>query len=259
MLTTAALILIVTTKVVLGQDDRLGIKRQRDPLNMEEDSVDDRYDGCIGNMENLVETKYLPKEIRANIAGFGTVWGNSKNNISGSKDNLKRNHLIAISVYTDVIVYRKFNEDVRTGKQKYKNKTFKWYSLHFWLTRAIQTLKKTQGCKLTFSGTNVKYHVAKNTEIRFGSFASSSLYQNVTTNFGNESCFEIETCFEIKTCHGVDVANYSQFPNQKEVLIPPYETFNVTNIRTGQKGDWCNTVFELKSTGIKSNLNCALF
>ncbi|XP_073721233.1 NAD(P)(+)--arginine ADP-ribosyltransferase 2-like [Misgurnus anguillicaudatus] len=218
---------------------------------MEEDSVDDRYDGCRGNMEKLVETKYLPKEIRANIAGFGTVWGNSKNNISGSKDNLKRNHLIAISVYTDVIVYRKFNEDVRTGKQKYKNKTFKWYSLHFWLTQAIQTLKKTQpGCKSTFSGTNVKFEGVKNTEIHFGSFASSSLDRKVTTNFGKQSCFEIQTCY------GVDVSKYSQFPNQKEVLIPPYETFKVTNIRTGQKDDWCKTVFVLKSTGIKSNLNC---
>ncbi|XP_073721037.1 erythroblast NAD(P)(+)--arginine ADP-ribosyltransferase-like [Misgurnus anguillicaudatus] len=259
MLTTAALILIVTTKVVLGQDDRLRIKRSKYPLNMAEDSVDDLYDGCTLKMEKLVTTKYLPEEIHANIAGFGTVWENSENNISGPKDNLKRNHLIAISVYTGGIVYSKFNKDVKNGKQEYEDKTFKWYSLHFWLTRAIQTLKITQQeCKSTFSGTSVKYHFAKNTEIRFGSFASSFLDREVTTNFGTESCFEIETCFEIKTCHGADVSKYSQFPNQKEVLIPPYEKFKVTNIRTGQKGDWCNTVFELKSTGIKSNLNCAV-
>ncbi|XP_073712778.1 NAD(P)(+)--arginine ADP-ribosyltransferase 2-like [Misgurnus anguillicaudatus] len=253
MLTTAALILIVTSKVVLGQDDRLGIKRPRYSLNMSENSVDDRYDGCRLNMTNLVK-KYLPEEITANISGFGTVWKNSTNNISGPKDNLKENHLIAISVYTGVIVYGQFDEDVRTGKQKYTDMTFKWYSLHFWLTKAIETLKKTQeGCKLTFSGTNVKFDVTTNTEIRFGSFATSSLDRKVTTNFGNQSCFEIQTC------HGVDVSKYSQFPNQKEVLIPPYEKFKVTNIRTGQKGDWCKTVFELKSTGIKSNLNCALF
>ncbi|XP_073712777.1 erythroblast NAD(P)(+)--arginine ADP-ribosyltransferase-like [Misgurnus anguillicaudatus] len=248
---TAALFLIVTSKVVLGQDDRRPVKEQGIPLDMAEISVDDRYDGCAAEMKDLVDKKYLTEEIRANTSGFGKVWENSTNNIPGPKDNLQKNHLIAISVYTGVIVYRKFNEDVRTGKHEYKNKTFQWYSLHFWLTKAIQTLKKMQQeCKSTFSGTNVKYHVAKNTEIRFGSFASSSLYQNVTTNFGNESCFEIETC------HGVDVANYSQFPNQKEVLIPPYETFKVTDIRTGQKDDWCKTVFELKSTGIKSNLNC---
>ncbi|XP_065108609.2 erythroblast NAD(P)(+)--arginine ADP-ribosyltransferase-like [Paramisgurnus dabryanus] len=220
---------------------------------MAEDSVDDRYDGCTEKIEKLVETKYLTEEIRANTSGFGKVWENSTNNIPGPKDNLQKKHLIAISVYTGVIVYSKFNQDVRTDKQKYKDKTYKWYSLHFWLTRAIQTLKKTQqGCKSTFRGTSVTFDGAKNTEIRFGQFASSSLYLNLTTNFGNESCFEI------KTCHGVDVSKYSQFPNQKEVLIPLYETFNVTNIRTGQKGDWCKTVFELNSTGIKSNLNCAV-
>nr|XP_055037848.1 ecto-ADP-ribosyltransferase 5-like [Misgurnus anguillicaudatus] len=249
MLSTAALILIVTTKVVLGQDDRLGIKRQRDPLNMAPDSVDDQYNGCRGKMEKLVK-KYLPEEITANISGFGTVWENSKKKISGPKHNLKEKHLIAISVYTDVIVYRQFNEDVRTGKQEYEDKTFKWYWLHFWLTKAIETLKK--GCESTYRGTSDKFDGVKNTEIRFGSFAFSSLDRKVAANFGTESCFEI------KTCYGVDVSKYSQFPNQKEVLIPPYETFKVTNIRTGQKDDWCNTVFELKSTGIKSNLNCAV-
>ncbi|XP_073721109.1 ecto-ADP-ribosyltransferase 4-like [Misgurnus anguillicaudatus] len=204
-------------------------------------------------MEKLVETKYLPEEITANISGFGTVWENSENNIPGPKDNLKRNHLIAISVYTGVIVYSKFNQDVRSGKQKYKEKTFKWYSLHFWLTQAIQTLKKTEkGCKSTYRGTNVTFHGVNNTEIRFGSFASSSLDRKVTADFGTESCFEIETC------HGADVSKYSQFPNQKEVLIPPYETFNITDIRNGQKGDWCNTVFVLESSGIRSDLNCAV-
>nr|XP_055037721.1 ecto-ADP-ribosyltransferase 5-like [Misgurnus anguillicaudatus] len=253
MLTTAALILIVTSKVVLGQDDRLAVKRQRYPLNMAEDSVDNLYEGCTEKMEKLVETKYLPEEITANISGFGTVWENSENNIPGPKDNLKRNHLIAISVYTGVIVYSKFNQDVRTGKQKYKDKTYKWYSLHFWLTQAIQTLKKTEkGCKSTYRGTNVTFDGVNNTEIRFGSFASSSLDRKATIAFGTESCFEIETC------HGADVSKYSQFPNQKEVLIPPYETFNITDIRNGQKGDWCNTVFVLESSGIRSDLNCAV-
>ncbi|XP_065108667.1 erythroblast NAD(P)(+)--arginine ADP-ribosyltransferase-like isoform X3 [Paramisgurnus dabryanus] len=249
MLITAALILIVTTKVVLGQDDRLGIKRQRYLLNMEKDSVDEQYDGCTMKMEILVKTKYLSEEIHADISGFGKVWENSKKKITGPKGILKRDHLIAISVYTGGIVYRKFNEDVRTGKQKYKDKTFKWFSLHFWLTRAIQTLNETQqGCKLTFHGTNVTFDGVKNTEIRFGSFVSTSRTSKVAMKFGSESCFEIITC------EGADVSKYSPLPNEKEVLIPPYEKFKVTDIK---KGDWCKTVFVLKSTGIKSNLNCA--
>nr|XP_055050754.1 ecto-ADP-ribosyltransferase 5-like [Misgurnus anguillicaudatus] len=253
MLTTAALILILTRNVVLGQDDRWAVKGEIIPLNMAPDSVDDRYYGCAAEMENLVRREYLFKEICANMSGFGTAWMKSSEEIAGPQDNLIRNHLIAISVYTGVTVYSQFNQDVRTGKQKYQNKTFSWHSLHFWLTQAIQTLKKTQGgCKSTYRRTNVKFDGVNNTEIRFGSFASSSINQSVAEEFGNESCFEIETCY------GAHVTKYSQKPEEVEVLIPPYETFNITNIRKDQKGDWCKTVFVLKSYRIISKLNCSV-
>ncbi|KAK2916858.1 hypothetical protein Q8A67_001232 [Cirrhinus molitorella] len=50
-------------------------------------------------------------------------------------------------------------------------------------------------------------------------------------------------------------------PHEKEVLIPPYEKFKVTAVKTrkGQKDLWCETVYELKSSGNRSDLNCALF
>ncbi|CAM4334558.1 unnamed protein product [Leuciscus chuanchicus] len=58
-----------------------------------------------------------------------------------------------------------------------------------------------------------------------------------------------------------DVTKYSKLPREKEVLIPPYEKFKVTAVKTrsDQKDLWCDTVFELKSSGIRSDLNCALF
>ncbi len=44
------------------------------------------------------------------------------------------------------------------------------------------------------------------------------------------------------------------------MLIPPYEKFKVTAVKTkGQEGAWCDTVFVLNSTGTRSDLNCALF
>lgn len=255
MLTTAVLILIVTSKVVLGQDDRRPVKGEIYPLDMADESVDDRYNGCEADMNNLVEKEdYLNKEIKANI-GFKNAWREGQKRTKDKQlETLTRNHLIAIYVYTGVKggLHTKFNEDVRNGTEKYQNKTFSWYTLYFWLTRAIQTLKQTQkGCILTYRRTSVEF-VVKNKEIRFGSFASSSLERDVGHTFGTESCFEIETCY------GANVTDYSWHPDQKEVLIPPYETFNITNIRKGQKDDWCNTVFVLNSTGIKSNLNCKL-
>ncbi|XP_065109065.1 ecto-ADP-ribosyltransferase 5-like [Paramisgurnus dabryanus] len=252
MLTTAALILIVTSKVVLGQDDRRAIKGQRFPLGMAENSVDDRYDGCTEKMKKQVERDYFNKEIDDNKSGFGKAWNLSKIKFPKPQDNLARNHLIAIYVYTGAVpgLYKEFNQDVRTGREKYKNKKFSWYTLYYWLTQAIQTLKQTQNvCISTYRGTWDIFDGDQNDEIRFGSFASSSLDQFVAMGFGTESCFEI------KTCHGADVSEYSWKRDQKEVLIPPYETFKVTDIKNN---DWCKTVFVLKSYRIISNLNCSV-
>ncbi|XP_073712853.1 erythroblast NAD(P)(+)--arginine ADP-ribosyltransferase-like [Misgurnus anguillicaudatus] len=250
MLATAALILIVTSKVVLGKDDKEPGDGQIYPLDMAPDSVDDMYDRCTNKMEAQVLTTYLNKEICPNISFFGETWLSSTGRMPG-QDQLKIHNLIAIHMYSCFVIYEPFNQDVRTGKQNYQNNTYTWYSLHFFLTQAIQTLKKTQTeCMVTYRGTNVKFNeTVLYREIRFGSFASSSLDREVAREFGTESCFEIETC------HGANVSKYSQKPAEEEVLIPPYETFNVTDIR---KDDWCKTMFKLNSTGIRSDLNCAV-
>ncbi|KAI2645538.1 Ecto-ADP-ribosyltransferase 5 [Labeo rohita] len=44
--------------------------------------------------------------------------------------------------------------------------------------------------------------------------------------------FGTKSCFEITTCEGANVTKYSALPIEKEVLIPPYEVFNVTEVKT---------------------------
>uniref|UniRef100_A0A671T731 NAD(P)(+)--arginine ADP-ribosyltransferase n=1 Tax=Sinocyclocheilus anshuiensis TaxID=1608454 RepID=A0A671T731_9TELE len=221
------------------------VKGQTFPLDMTLNSVDDQYDGCTRKITQLVETRYLKKELN-----------NSRNNFKiEPENNLTRKHSVAIYVYTGDKVFCDFNNETRYGKQNYTTETYKWYSLHFLLTEAIQILKKTQNtCYDTYRGTKFRYHFL-NTKVRFGSFASSTFNRNKTTFFGTVSCFEIYTC------EGADVSKYSKLSHEREVLIPPYETFKVTAVRT--KGDekdlWCDTVYTLKNTGKTSDLNCALF
>ncbi|XP_067284869.1 ecto-ADP-ribosyltransferase 5-like [Pseudorasbora parva] len=240
----------------LGQDNRVAaaVGVRIFPLDMAEKSVDDQYDGCRDNMTDLVKTKYLNEEIR-NSREFNDTWHDGENKAKEPQDNLKQIHSVAIYVYTNnnSIVYRNFNNAVRSEKDKYKDKTFKWYSLHFLLTEATQILKKTQNkCYVTYRGTTVEFDKdVENKEVRFGSFTSSSLDRTVANGFGPKSCFEIETC------EGANVIKYSKYPDQQEVLIPPYEKFMVTEVKTkGQKGAWCDTVFKLKSSGKISYLNC---
>ncbi|XP_050961668.1 NAD(P)(+)--arginine ADP-ribosyltransferase 2-like [Labeo rohita] len=253
LLITECLFLILAA---LGQDHRAvgAAEEKRYPLDMALNSVDDRYEGCTNKMADVVKNFYLDKERKSEI--YNKAWQEGEKHAKKPEDNLKRNHSIAIYVYSDSKVFSDFNNDARSGKKNYENKTYKWYSLHFLLTDAIQILKKQNKCFKTYRGTKVKFNEdVKNKEVRFGSFTSSSLNPDRAKFFGNVSCFEIYTC------EGADVSKYSKLPHEKEVLIPPYETFKVTDVKTKekQKDLWCDTVFTLTSSGKRSDLNCALF
>nr|XP_009296554.2 NAD(P)(+)--arginine ADP-ribosyltransferase 2-like [Danio rerio]XP_021327480.1 NAD(P)(+)--arginine ADP-ribosyltransferase 2-like isoform X1 [Danio rerio] len=239
----------------LEQDHRAFAAGSVYPLDKALNSVDAQYKDCKVKMANLVKTKYLKKELNS-MPVYKKVWkAGEKKYVKKPVGPLTKNHLIALYVYTDSNLYKDFNSATRNGRKQYTQKTFKWYSLHFLLTEAVQILRKTQGCMKTYRGTSVEFTKnVLNKEIRFGSFASSSLDPNVAQSFGSVSCFEI------LTCHGAHVGPYSQFFYEKEVLIPPYEKFRVTAVRTKQYhfNLWCNTVYTLKSTGTKSDLNCAM-
>ncbi|KAL0154198.1 hypothetical protein M9458_050452, partial [Cirrhinus mrigala] len=249
LLIIKALLLILAA---LGQDHIAAAAVERIfPLDMAPNSVDDQYKGCTNEMADKVEKYYLEKE-RSASAEFNKTWQEGEENAKKAEDNLTENHSIAIHVYTnkDSKVYSNFTSATRTDKQKYNEGAFKWYSLHFLLTEAIQILKKTHNrCYVTYRGTNVKFDV-QSKEVRLSSFSSSSLDRKVIQGFGNKSCFEIYTC------EGANLTKYSKYPEEKEVLIPPYETFRVTAVknRTDQPDLWCETVFVLNSTG-KSDLS----
>ncbi|XP_051719211.1 ecto-ADP-ribosyltransferase 5-like [Ctenopharyngodon idella] len=257
LLIIEALLLILSA---LGQDHRDAVERQIYPLDMAPNSVDDQYFGCRENMKKQVERNYLKKEL-SNSADFKMAWQESEKNVGHNWviwDPFKKQHKIAIYIYTqpNFNIFSQFNSDTRHGKQNYTGMKFKWYSLYFLLTDAIQILKKTQNrCFRTFRGTNVQLNGHVSTDIRFGSFTSSSFDRDIAKRFGTKSCFEI------RTCEGAELTKYSKHPEEKEVLIPPYETFNVIAVKTrrDQTNLWCDTVYELESSGTRSALNCALF
>ncbi|XP_036429462.1 NAD(P)(+)--arginine ADP-ribosyltransferase 2-like [Colossoma macropomum] len=226
------------------------------PLDMAENSVDDSYEGCRDAMNRLVISKYIEDE-KNNTPGFAAGWKKALNKCV--KHGLGINQSAAIYMYTanpesmKNCSYTQFNKATRNGAADYQSGDFQFYTLHFFLTDAVQQLKKKQrSCVTTYRRTKDKFKTdVLNKKIRFGSFTSSSLKMNVT-RFGEESCFQIKTCF------GAAIEKFSKFPNEKEVLIPPYETFLVTAVKKKDKKKdlWCNVVYELKSAGKKSNLNC---
>ncbi|XP_062398321.1 erythroblast NAD(P)(+)--arginine ADP-ribosyltransferase-like [Sardina pilchardus] len=256
-MTFAEFVLILT--VALGQGYGAVAKEKVWPLDMAENSVDDQYDGCQEEMTHLVQDTYLEKELKK-TANLKTAWREAEKYCDNNPGNhLTRNHCIAIYIYTydefQQRLYELFNNATRTGRGNYINMTYQWYSFHFLLTDALQHLTKTQESPIlqVFRGTKLKFEEnVENKKIRFGSFTSTSLSKEPAKKFG------IKSCFEIMTCHGVEIKEYSSYPEQREVLIPPYETFSVTAVltRTTNPSLWCDTVYVLNSAGVHSNMNC---
>ncbi|KAM9363649.1 NAD(P)(+)--arginine ADP-ribosyltransferase 1-like [Symphorus nematophorus] len=214
-------------------------------LDMASNSVDDMYDGCKDKMKSKVENEYLPNEKNSN-SKFKQAWEAAERRFKKRSVKLGKEQL-------------DFNNAVRNQKSEY-NTTFRYHALHFFLTDAIQTLKahKKKVCLTGIRGVDV--YLSQDIlyeEIRFGSFTSSTMAgYKVAKKFGDKSCFKIKTCF------GADISLYSKYDNEAEVLIPPYEVFNVTEIikRSEQKNLPCEVVYQVESTGkTLSNLNCSLF
>uniref|UniRef100_G3N6Q1 NAD(P)(+)--arginine ADP-ribosyltransferase n=1 Tax=Gasterosteus aculeatus TaxID=69293 RepID=G3N6Q1_GASAC len=189
------------------------------PLDMAPNSVDDMYEGCAAEMEKKA-VEFLKKERNDNKV-FNQIWEELKANQPTKV--LSKEEITALSVYTSDTTYPGFNKATREQGPKYKT-AFKYHALHFYLTRAVQKLNALQKeCYNVYRRTNVFFRQdVLNKEVRFSSFASSSLRDDLT-DFGDKSCFEIYTCM------GADVMEHSEFENEAEVLIPPYEVFKVTD------------------------------
>ncbi|KAI3372950.1 hypothetical protein L3Q82_023390 [Scortum barcoo] len=231
------------------------------PLDMAENSVDDMYNNCTDQMSKMAK-KYLTKEKNEN-QNFTDAWDEGEQYYNekwnGSKE-LGKEQIVALYAYTSGKVYREFNAAVRNQSCQY-NSTFGYHALHFYLTVAVQDLKAKEkdlgkNCTTSFRRTKRSFDQnVLNTEIRFGSFASSSKNQSI-----NAETFGDKSCFNIITCYGAEIANFSKYPNEEEVLIPPYEVFHVTDIQNKTENEHlpCDVVYTLKSTRTLSKLNCAL-
>lgn len=228
------------------------------PLSMVDDSIDDMYFGCLPEMLDRVKKEVFDREKQE--SEYAVFWNKAEDCArqrltNGLADGLTMQHLQAICVYTAYGLYSDFNIAVRTQRSQYGS-SFHFHALHSLLTSSIQILQKHNYCHKTYRRTKNKFTGKVGQIIRFGTFTSSSHKTNL-------KLFGSKTCFEIKTCLGAFLKNYSFFEREKEVLIPPYEMFNITKVYSGGSKHEalkdCSVVFVLESAGGKSNLNCKLF
>ncbi|CAN8176886.1 unnamed protein product [Coccothraustes coccothraustes] len=238
--TLALLAMALTTTVVCGI-----------PLDMAPDSFDDQYQGCSPAMKAALPALnysefHQNREFAEAWVKAAAEWQSRGPRVSP----LSPDQATAIMAFTKA---RTFNDALNTAtreagrsSQEYLD-NFHFKTLHFLLTQALQKLRHPNECADVFRGVRtVQFNVTAGEKVRFGQFASSSLDKTVAQGYGNV------TIFEVHTCHGADIQKYSFNQSEKEVLIPPFETFEVTKVTREGK----NVQIELHSTGNSSNYNC---
>ncbi|XP_057886842.1 NAD(P)(+)--arginine ADP-ribosyltransferase 2-like [Melospiza georgiana] len=225
------------------------------PLDMAQDSFDDQYRGCGPAM-----TKALPAlykfEFQKNPL-FAKTWVKAeaewRKRGSHVSPLTSPGQAVAVMAYTMKDIYKDFNAAVHVAgrsRQEYRN-NFHFKMLHFLLTQALVTLRQAQNgqCRQVYRGVrDVRFQARQGQRVRFGQFTSTSPRKEIALHFGTD------TIFQVQTCHGVDIRQFSMYPTEEEVLIPPFETFQVTQVIWDGKRTW----IWLRSFGTFSKYNCAL-
>uniref|UniRef100_A0A674I868 NAD(P)(+)--arginine ADP-ribosyltransferase n=1 Tax=Terrapene triunguis TaxID=2587831 RepID=A0A674I868_9SAUR len=255
-------------RYVLGGSVQCFSLRKRDlfsvresTLDMALSSFDDQYKDCASMME--AELGELNRTELANNRNYAETWLEAASSWKEMKDrsyvprDFKPEYAIAILAYTSQgplhkqPLHQEFNAAVReAGRTRdfYLN-NFNFKTLHFLLTRALHVLKASEPtkCHQVYRGVRgIRFKAESRKPVRFGHFTSTSLKNESALNFGQD------TFFSIKTCYGVNIKNFSLFPGEDEVLIPPFEKFKVTNFTRAQD----RTLIQLLSLDSYSNHNC---
>ncbi|KAL9870009.1 erythroblast NAD(P)(+)--arginine ADP-ribosyltransferase-like [Geothlypis trichas] len=220
------------------------------PLDMAPDTFDDQYRGCGPAMK--VELPALNNSEFHKNKEFAEVWVKAAAKIHSrgpSASPLSPDQATAIMALTKTDP-RTFNEALRVvghSRQEYRD-NFHFKTLHFLLTDALATLRDAQKgqCRDTFlSVGGARFEAQRGDTVRFGQFMPM---------FPSKPFYESprETTFKVHTCHGVEITLFMENPEPRIVLIPPFETFKVTQYtRQGDK-----TQIQLQSTGTYSKYNC---
>ncbi|XP_009865830.1 PREDICTED: LOW QUALITY PROTEIN: erythroblast NAD(P)(+)--arginine ADP-ribosyltransferase-like, partial [Apaloderma vittatum] len=204
-------------------------------LDMAKNSFDDQYRGCSHMMEEELEelnrTEFTNNSIYARAWTLATTEAEWRNRRGRIPRTLRPEQAIALMAYTlQNPLHGEFNAAVRQAGQSHEEYlgAFHFKSLHFLLSEALRALRDGQPQRC-------HHH-----------FTSTSLRNESIVSFGQD------TFFSVVTCYGVSIRDFSYFPDEEEVLIPPFEVFNVTNVTQHSN----SALISLHSKAANSTYNC---
>ncbi|XP_053443223.1 ecto-ADP-ribosyltransferase 3 isoform X2 [Nycticebus coucang] len=229
-------------------------------LDMADNAFDDEYLKCTDRME-IKYVSQLLKEEKVSHQLLDTVWESAKAKWEARKSQLslpvkfKDNHGVALMAYISEAreqtpFYFLFSEAVTTAGQSRKDYVygFQFKALHFYLTRALQLLRRS--CDDSYK--NVVYTTSQNTSFTFGGlnqarFGRFTLAYSAKPQAANDQL----TVLSINTCFGVAVEKFLDKESEKITLIPLNEVFQVSREGTG------NTLMLQSTNKTCSHYECA--
>ncbi|NXF71345.1 NARE ribosyltransferase, partial [Sclerurus mexicanus] len=223
-------------------------------LDMAPYAFDDQYQDCSSKMveelPSLSRSEFVPNTSYSKAWDKAIVQWHRHPSLGPLRWKEQAIALLAYTLETDL--YKDFNKAVPMAghsREDYLD-TFHFKVVHFLLTEALGDLRDAKShpvCLHVYRGIRgVRFTAKPGQIIRFGQFTSSSLKKEVARGFGTD------TFFELDTCQGAAIRDFSSMPWEDEVLIPPFETFNVTNVT--RQSD--TTYIHLHSHGVYSKYNC---
>ncbi|XP_051865171.1 erythroblast NAD(P)(+)--arginine ADP-ribosyltransferase-like [Pristis pectinata] len=243
---TRCILLFVISIILLVGVVSIGVyfATRCDYLGMEENSA--AYLFTQSEASDQLAIGYLQKE-QKNSKVFSCTWNEAMKKRRDNQrlrhvtvpDGLKEQHLLAVIAYTLPPIGKcgNFPNDFKkaiksSGKSNRDYQKFPFKSFHYLLTVALKRLREISGSAppVIYRGMKRYSRGTVGKPMIFGYFASSSKSKDVANDFGRE------TTFTINSEYGVSIEKYSVNERQHEVLIPPYEKFNITAISKRSDG-----------------------
>uniref|UniRef100_UPI0037E817F2 ecto-ADP-ribosyltransferase 4-like isoform X1 n=2 Tax=Semicossyphus pulcher TaxID=241346 RepID=UPI0037E817F2 len=232
----AGLLMFVVIFLTLGWQDIVE-EHSQDPTH---DLPDHMYDDCGSKATVLTDEAIMQKwDASKNLS---EAWRKAEQKASAPAHiYMGEHHSIAIYMYTNLIL-QPVKRDTESAERTVNQPKETFESLYSSLSEAVQILKHSQVTCLstTYRTDTLLSPNVSDKLVRFSTFMLTSDWWNSTRN---------TSCFEVYTCFGANITHYSALQLHSHVLIPPYETFIVTDIMTDTRR--CKFLYKLKS-----NLNC---
>ena len=150
--------------------------------------------------------------------------------INSGRAGLTDDEIFAVICYTleNPPVYRYFNSDTRRG---YTGDGMDFPILSYLLREACRKIlaatPKESRTRIVYRGVNIRFTAKPGQIVRFGSYTSSTGNIKVAEDFQKKSN---GSQFVIVTRIGASIKMLSAFPEEDEVLLPPYEVFRVHRV-----------------------------